>query len=126
MATAVAASPPTARAEKMAKVGVRFNPADNSRITGWTQVRDRLEGEDGNPMLYVFSTCQHLIRTLPALQHDSHRPEDVDTDGEDHAGDEWRYGCMSRPWIRKPKVDPRKPSDAYSRMTAPHAETWRA
>ena len=36
-------------------------------------------------MLYVFSTCTHLIRTLPALQHDPDRPEDVDTDGEDHA-----------------------------------------
>jgi len=50
-------------------------------------------------MLYVFSTCAHLIRTLPALQHDAGRPEDVDTDGEDHAADELRYACMSRPWI---------------------------
>jgi hypothetical protein len=24
--------------------------------------------------------------------------EDVDTDGEDHAYDETRYACMSRPW----------------------------
>ena len=21
------------------------------------------------------------------------------TDSEDHAGDEWRYACMSRPWV---------------------------
>lgn len=33
------------------------------------------------------------------MQHDVARPEDIDTDGEDHAGDEWRYACMSRPYI---------------------------
>lgn len=95
--------------EKLARAGVRFNPADNSRIAGWAQVRSRLEGEDEKPMLYVFSTCPHLIRTLPALQHDDHRPEDVDTDGEDHAGDELRYACMSRPYVKAkpPKAPPR-------------------
>ena len=51
-------------------------------------------------MLYVFSTCAHLIRTLPALQHDEHRPEDLDTGAEDHAADALRYGCMSRPYVR--------------------------
>jgi hypothetical protein len=80
--------------------------ADNARVAkqgavgGWDQVRERLQGEEGRPMLYVFSTCTHLIRTLPALQHDSHRAEDVDTDSEDHAADALRYGCMSRPWVR--------------------------
>jgi hypothetical protein len=51
------------------------------------------------PMLYIFSTCKDLIRTLPALQHDPNRPEDVDTEGEDHAPDALRYACMSRPYI---------------------------
>ena len=36
-------------------------------------------------MLFVFSTCKALIRTLPALQHDHSRAEDVDTEQEDHA-----------------------------------------
>jgi hypothetical protein len=49
-------------------------------------------------MLFVFSTCKDLIRTLPALQHDPDRPEDLDTDAEDHAADECRYACMSRPY----------------------------
>ena len=35
------------------------------------------------------------------MQHDVQRPEDVDTDGEDHAADETRYACMSRPFIKK-------------------------
>jgi hypothetical protein len=53
---------------------------------------------DGKPMLYVFETCRDFIRTVPALQHDEKRPEDLDTDGEDHIADEARYMCMSRPW----------------------------
>lgn len=58
----------------------------------------------GTPMWYCFKTCVHLIRTLPALQHDTDNPEDCNTDGEDHAPDALRYGLMSRPWSRpKPK-----------------------
>jgi hypothetical protein len=87
-------------AERMMLRKVLFRPADNSRIAGWDQMRTRLLGDDA-PMLYTFSTCTDFIRTIPALQHDPSRAEDVDTDGEDHAGDEARYACMSRPWTRK-------------------------
>ena len=47
----------------------------------------------------TFSTCADSIRTVPFLQHDPERPEDVMTDSEDHAADEWRYACMSRPYV---------------------------
>ena len=47
--------------------------------------------------MYVFNTCRDFIRTIPTLQYDEHRPEDLDSEGEDHAADEWRYMCMSRP-----------------------------
>lgn len=96
-------------AERMATEGVLFRKADNNRIGGWDMVRDRLCGIEGNaevdygvgqPMWYVFKTCPHIIRTLPALQHDLNDPEDCDTDGEDHAPDALRYGFMSRPWSR--------------------------
>jgi len=76
-------------AEMLSKAGAVFRAADNKRITqrgamgGWDQVRGRLKG-DAKPMLYFFSTCTHTIRTLPALQHDVTKPEDVDTDAEDH------------------------------------------
>ena len=63
-------------------------------------MRRRLIGTGGVPMLYCFSTCRDSIRTIPVLQHDPNRAEDLDTDGEDHAADEWRYACMSRPWLR--------------------------
>lgn len=93
-------------AERFAARRVYFRPADNRRTgrmgaaAGWDLVRQRLVGEDETPMLYVFSTCTNLIRTLPVLQHDSARPEDVDTNSEDHAADTLRYACASRPWVK--------------------------
>jgi hypothetical protein len=92
-------------AERMRRRSVTWNRADNTRVGrrgamgGWDQVRSRLIGEDGSPMILLFSTCAHTIRTLPALQHDAANAEDVDTDGEDHAPDETRYACMARPWV---------------------------
>jgi hypothetical protein len=115
-------------AERMASKGAFFRPADNKRVTqrgamgGWDQVRARLNGdEDGHPMLFFFSTCIHTIRTLPALQHDADKPEDLDTTSEDHAADETRYACMSRPWIRAPK-EPEKPAPPPGMILAPPIE----
>lgn len=77
---------------------VYFEPADNARLAGKMQVHHRLSfDEDGVPMLYVFTTCPHMIRTLPALVYDNTDVEDVDTGGEDHAYDELRYICMKNP-----------------------------
>ncbi len=99
-----------------------FRRADNRRVAkmgalgGWDQMRRRLQGDgDGRPMLYTFSTCVDFIRTVPALQHDLDRPEDINTDGEDHAGDEARYACMSRPWVE----DIVKPKDVLAEMLKP-------
>lgn len=98
-------------AERMAAKGVIFQRADNKRVSqlgaigGWDQMRQRLIGQDGVPMIYCFSTCVDSIRTIPSLQHDPDRPEDLDTEGEDHAADEWRYACMSRPWVPMQKVE---------------------
>lgn len=83
--------------------------ADNARKTGWEQLRIRLVGSDGEPMIYFSEECVDTIRTLPILQHDPNDSEDVDTDGEDHAGDETRYAVMSRPWT--PDARPVLPPD---------------
>jgi hypothetical protein len=94
---------------------VYFRPADNRRVAkmgamgGWDQMRARLVGDkEGRAMIVTFPTCADSIRTVPFLQHDPDRPEDVMTDSEDHAADEWRYACMSRPYVRtieKPKPE---------------------
>ncbi len=90
-------------AETAQSCRVYFSPGDNNRIPGWQQVRNRLAfDENGYPMLYVFKNCKAFIRTVPALIYDDHKVEDVDTDGEDHIGDDLRYFCMSRPI--KPRV----------------------
>lgn len=103
-------------AELMAVQGCMWLRADNKRQPGWEQLRYRLVGVSGQPMIYFLDTCQDTIRTLPLLQHDETHPEDVDTEGEDHAGDETRYACMSRPWVPQavdlppPKGTPGRPT----------------
>lgn len=100
-------------AERFLRNGITWRPADNARIAkhgalgGWDQLRARLKGEEDKPMILFFSNCLATIRTIPALQHDKNRAEDVDTESEDHAADETRYACMSRPYVKtqpKPKV----------------------
>lgn len=99
--------------ERMAKAGVWLAKADNKRISqhgavgGHDQFRARLKGDgDGRPMIYWFSTNVHAIRTIPALQHDPIRAEDVNTHMEDHCYDDSRYACMSRPYKAKPPKQP--------------------
>lgn len=111
---------------------VFFRPADNARVPqrgamgGWDQMRARFVGDDdGNPMIACFSNCHDSIRTIPALQHDKTRAEDLNSDGEDHAADEWRYGCMSRPWVKKPRDgEHQKPRDDY-RSIKREEQSWR-
>ena len=77
---------------------VHFDRGDNSRIAGWMQCHRRLAfDEQGRAKVYFFNTCEHAIRTLPLLQYSAVRPEDLDTDGEDHFADSFRYFCMARP-----------------------------
>lgn len=95
---------------------IKWQSADNKRIPGWSQMRQRMEGDEDKPMVYVFDTCTDSIRTIPALQHDDIKPEDLDTDGEDHAADEWRYGLMARPWT-KPKPQEPEPIKGIESVT---------
>lgn len=97
-------------AEEMTKkpYNIVFDRADNKRVqrggamSGWDMLRSRLKGniDDGRPMIYFMDCCKDTIRTLPALQHDPRKLEDAETHGEDHAPDEVRYACMSRPYSR--------------------------
>lgn len=84
------------------RAGVPWTRADKrpgSRKTGWEQVRRALANakrpEDGgpreNPGLFVFRTCDQFVRTVPVLPRAEKDPDDVDSDVEDHIGDETRY-----------------------------------
>lgn len=85
-------------AQTAARYGIYFTPGDNKRIPGWMQVHYRLQFDDrGYPRMYVFDTCKAFIRTLPLMMYSKTKPEDLDTELEDHVADEVRYMCMSRP-----------------------------
>jgi hypothetical protein len=98
-------------AETAAKHGIYFGKGDHERLAGWMQMHYRLAfDENGYPMMYIFKNCKGTIRTLPLLMYDEHKPEDIDTEGEDHIADAIRYLCMSRPI--KPRMT--APPDGYS------------
>lgn len=81
----------------MSRERVHFDKGDHARISGKMQLHHRLAMSDGIPMLYVFSTCKHFIRTVPALVYDETDVEDINTEGEDHIYDQCRYVCMANP-----------------------------
>lgn len=106
-----------------------FDPADNTRVAGngalngWAQMRSRLAGDATGPMAVCFSGCRDSIRTIPALQHDRARMEDLDTDAEDHAADDWRYGCSSRPWVTEATEAKAPRRSDYARMGGSDVDT---
>lgn len=119
-------------AERLSQKGIHCIPADNARVGrsghmgGWDQMRSRLVGEaDDRPALVVFSTCRDFIRTVPALQHDKSKPEDLNTEMEDHVADEGRYACMSRPYVTTPEP-PKKRRDRYATDDHEGGSAWAA
>jgi hypothetical protein len=120
-------------AERMARAGgQRWRPADNTRVGkqgafgGWDQMRARIKGTDDGPMLVVFETCRDFIRTVPVLQHDPDKPEDLDTGAEDHVADECRYACLSRPMVAKNPVKPNNPRDlGFGERPRQMASSWK-
>jgi hypothetical protein len=71
-----------------------FRPADNDRLSGWAQIRQRLTSKPA--LLYITTNCPYLLETLPALAINKRNPEDADSSGEDHAVDALRYLCKER------------------------------
>lgn len=90
-------------AEKFKKQGIRLQAANMDRVNGWAEVLALLGDVEMGilPRWKIFTTCPMLIGTLPYLQHDPRRPEDVlkvdcddEGNGGDDAGDCARYGLM--------------------------------
>jgi len=87
-------------AQQYSRHGITLTAASMDRLNGWAAVQQGLgDAENGiRPTLFIHSRCRRLIETLPALQHDPSRPEDVlkvDADedgvGGDDAADALRY-----------------------------------
>lgn len=94
--------------------GLRWNRSDKSpgsRKAGWEKLRRYLHGAvtefetspDGagaprpreHPGLFVFEHCRKFIDLFPSLPRSERDPDDVNTDSEDHIGDETRYRALS-------------------------------
>lgn len=88
-------------ARDMAARGVYWTRAGKrpgTRKTGWEKLRKYLKAATQHPMeepgMFIFSNCTHFIRTVPVLPRDEKQSDDVDTDAEDHVGDETRYRVL--------------------------------
>lgn len=110
--------------EDFSSEGVYFTKADNDRVHGKQQIHRRLkldeevDHETGevmseNPQVQIFNDQPAWWRTMTSLVEDEKNPEDVDTKQPDHAYDEFRYMCMSRPVIPKKVV--RMPEGSFRR-----------
>lgn len=87
-------------AEVFAPYGIRLTKGDPDRTQKIRQFRERLalpQNEYERPMMVVYSTCKHFIRTIPTLCMDEDNAEDIDTESEDHVYDEAALLCMERP-----------------------------
>lgn len=78
---------------------IRSNKGQGSRENGWDRCRQMMKAamppEEGKlrelPGLFVTDSCHQFLRTVPSLPRDDKKIDDVDTDAEDHIGDEMRY-----------------------------------
>lgn len=88
-------------ADQYAEFGINLRPANTDRINGAAQILKMLGDTEQNlePTVFFSSDCARLIETLPMLEHDPKRPEDVlkiDCDENGNGGDDFyddfRYG----------------------------------
>lgn len=87
------------------KPGIRWLRSDKSsgsRVAGWGKIHKLLvnsippkDRPREFPGIFICRTCEDSIEQIPTLPRDEKNPDDVDTEAEDHIGDEWRYRVLS-------------------------------
>jgi hypothetical protein len=89
----------------------RSDKSPGSRKAGWEKTRkylkqalkpsvlnrknERVIVPRENPGMFVFDNCKMFIDLFPVLPRDEEDMDDVDTESEDHIGDEVRYKILS-------------------------------
>ena len=90
----------TTVAQQYERQGIRLRAANMDRVNGWAEILTRFGDVEAGirPTLFLHKRCGRLLETLPSLQHDPNRPEDVlkvdcdeDGIGGDDAADVLRY-----------------------------------
>ena len=93
---------------------IRADKSPGSRIAGWEKMRLYLRNakmqhplnEEGKPIrdkllpreypgMFAFNICKQFIEQIPVLPRDEVKPDDVDSESEDHIADEARYKLLS-------------------------------
>ena len=102
-------------------------PWPKNRLAGWALFHEFLREK-----MVFFSTCDNATKTIPSLIHDKNHPEDLDSNGEDHAADAVRGALeflhesktpkpkdpleiMLDKWKKKHSVSPSRLNDFYAR-----------
>lgn len=98
-------------AELFMQNGVPIVRANNNRVQGHLQVKERLKlRPDGKPGLIIFNSCEQLISNLQAIQADEKNPNDCAKLPHEitHNIDALRYYAQSR---TLPAEEPEEPED---------------
>lgn len=85
--------------ETLSEHGVYFIRPRKERVAGWQEMRNMLvaaKTRSGQPGLWISARCKYFWRTVPFLQRDPKRPEDLITKAPDHGADACRYGVLHR------------------------------
>ena len=85
--------------KKMELEGIKWTDSDKSpgsNAMGLQVIRDRLEAallKEGKA-LYVTRDCPATIELVPPIPRDEEKPDEIDSDYEDHAYDVIKYRCL--------------------------------
>ena len=92
---------------------LRTDKSKGSRVAGWERCRRFLDGAKQKyipdpkdpekkirvpreyPGMFIFTNCRCFKDLFPNLPRDEDEPDDVDTEAEDHIGDEVRYRVLA-------------------------------
>lgn len=97
--------------------GCPLTLGNTARVFGWKQLRSRLTGIGGVPMIYIVKSAVYLRTYIPALPyHETGKREDAAESGEaTHSTDACRIACAIRPLVIDEKKDvPNKPRGIIS------------
>jgi hypothetical protein len=128
-------------ASQFAIEGCRLHKGDNDRIGGKGRMHTYLTeapacahhrelGWVTCPMLHVLDgACPEFVKTMGELRRDPHRPEDVDTNGDDHWYDSARYLLMDlgrAPLTMLPRSPERLPTSSVGLRARPDTRITRS
>jgi hypothetical protein len=81
---------------------INFQKPNKGRVQSLAKIKDLLSNaalKNGKPGLFISARADYLIQTLPIIQRDPRRRDDIDTHGADHGVDSLRYMVNTEPFV---------------------------